>query len=589
MAEPRRRARRGDGGRAFQEVLSHARSLLEPIASTQKELRLRSVREAGALLARADLLVDLGNSWRARALSTSNLQRLHSVVAELSDALGLGHAVPPPPPPRLAAGEGGETSEDEDAEAWALAPPRPACATRRRAGDPCSDKPLREVRRQQQAPAALKKRQRAVQHLDTENGGDDAPPPSAAAAASSTKSPVDPSKLPVSELQERLRSELGQHAKLPRRKGELVRLHLQQRRRQGREAVVELGLERDDADPAERPRLRLRQTRGPPLLRPVFPLAHCPARVCLGRQHLALALVGGPAGERPELAPGCDGVLRYGAGHAVRIGRAPCSPGPEGTTMQLRGSAKVSRRACSIAWDEASSRFRVASLGSVGVMVDGTHRKAGTHAPVGDGSTIAFFGNPAWPAGHRPAGAFPADTYVLPACSKRPSGSQQPPTRQTAPPDTHPLARGGPRVPRGLAWPRGCRRGAELDGLPTVRALCPAMARRGGRSVPGPRWPTFPRVVVQVFELRSTGPVPSDGSRWELLSPIVSREHCAIEYDARSGGWNVTDLGSTFGTAVGGRKLSDGEAAPLRPGSELLLGSPLADARALGFVLEPDC
>ena len=328
----------------------------------------------------------------------------------------------------MAAGEGGETSEDEDAEAWALAPPRPACAKRRRAGDPCSDKPLREVRRQQQqAPAALKKRQRAVQPLDTENG----------------------------------------------------------------------------EDPAERPRLRLRQTRGPPLLRPVFSLAHSPARVSLGRQHLALALVGGPAGERPELAPGSDGVLRYGAGHEVRVGRAPCSPGPEGNTMQLRGSAKVSRRACSIAWDEASSRFRVASLGSVGLVVDGTHCKAGTHTPIGDGSRIAFFGNPAWPAGHRPTGAFPADTYV--------------------------------------------------------------------------------------FELRSAAPVQSDGSRWELLSPIVSREHCALEYDARSGGWNVTDLGSTFGTAVGGRKLSDGEAAPLRPGSELLLGSPSTDARALGFVLEPDC
>ena len=107
--------------------------------------------------------------------------------------------------------------------------------------------------------------------------------------------------------------------------------------------------------------------------------------------------------------------------------------------------------------------------------------------------------------------------------------------------------------------------------------------------MPGPRWPTPPRVTVQVFELRSAAPVLSEGSRWELLSPIVSREHCALEYDARSGGWNVTDLGSTFGTAVGGRKLSDGEAAPLRPGCELLLGSPLDDARALGFVLEPDC
>jgi pSer/pThr/pTyr-binding forkhead associated (FHA) protein len=91
-----------------------------------------------------------------------------------------------------------------------------------------------------------------------------------------------------------------------------------------------------------------------------------------------------------------------------------------------------------------------------------------------------------------------------------------------------------------------------------------------------------------VFGLRSAPPLPSDGSRWELSSPIVSREHCALEYDARSGRWSVTDSGSTFGTAVGGCKLSGGEAVPLRPGSELLLGSSLADSRALGFVLEPD-
>ena len=211
MAEPtaaRRRARRGDGGRAFLEVLSHARSLLEPIASTQKELRsLRSVREAGVLLARSSKSdpVNLGNHWRARALSTSNLQRLHSVVAELSDALG--HAVPPPPPPRLAAGEGGETSDDDDAEAWALAPPRPTCAKRR-----TCEKLL--VRQQRKVPAALKKRQRveaaaAAEQLDTENDGNDAPPPPAAAAAASrTKSPVDPSKLSVSVLQDRLRSKL---------------------------------------------------------------------------------------------------------------------------------------------------------------------------------------------------------------------------------------------------------------------------------------------------------------------------------------------------------------------------------------------
>ena len=99
MADPRRRARRGDGGRAFQEVLSHARSLLEQIASTRKDLRIRSVREAGVLLANwwaslqiggrpACKLVGLESSWRARALSASNLQRLHSVVAELCAGSG---------------------------------------------------------------------------------------------------------------------------------------------------------------------------------------------------------------------------------------------------------------------------------------------------------------------------------------------------------------------------------------------------------------------------------------------------------------------------------------------------------------------
>ena len=616
MAEPtaaRRRARRSDGGRAFQEVLSHARSLLELTDSTQKELRsLRSVREAGALLDAAATASagsaaalarnsGLDEHWRARALSTSNLQRLHSVVAELSEAIG--RAVPPSPPPRLAAGEGGESSDDEDAEAWALAPPwAEACAKRHRAGDPCSDKPLREVRQQQQAPAARQKRQRvedaaAAEQLDTENDGNDAPlPPPAASAASSSKSPVDPSKLSVSVLQDRLRGMLGQQAKLPRKKDELVRLYQQQRQQQRRgrpEESVDLTSDGDEgpaepspplrsAEPPARPRafcpcphedlarsnaaaraakatslaaakatskaptkqpppqqlpqppqqqapaapppqqcsaaspsralpavqppflrLRLRQTRGPPLLSPVFSLAHCPARVSIGRQHLSLELISGPAAQRPDLAAGFDGMLRYGGGHEVRIGRAPCTPGPEGNTMQLRGSPKVSRRACSIVWDEASSRFRVTSLGSVGMTVDGAHCKADTHTPVGERSTIAFFGNPDWPVGHRPVGAIPTDAYV--------------------------------------------------------------------------------------FELRSTSPQSSDGSRWELGSPIVSREHCALEYDARSGCWSVADSGSTFGTTVGGRKLTRGKAAPLRPGSELLLGSSLADSRALGFVLEPDC
>ena len=139
--------------------------------------------------------------------------------------------------------------------------------------------------------------------------------------------------------------------------------------------------------------------------------------------------------------------------------------------MQLRGSPKVSRRACSIVWDEASSRFRVTSLGSVGLTVDGSHCKEGSYTPVGDRSTIAFFGNPAWPVGHRPIGAVPADAYVLPACSKCP-GSQQPPTRPRAAPEARALAQGGPLGPRGgEPSPLGYRRGATLHDLLKVRAL----------------------------------------------------------------------------------------------------------------------
>ena len=64
-------------------------------------------------------------------------------------------------------------------------------------------------------------------------------------------------------------------------------------------------------------------------------------------RHLTLEVLSGPVGQQPVLLPGFDGMLRYGSGHEVRIGRAACTPGPDGNNMQLRGSPKVSRRACS--------------------------------------------------------------------------------------------------------------------------------------------------------------------------------------------------------------------------------------------------
>ena len=97
---------------------------------------------------------------------------------------------------------------------------------------------------------------------------------------------------------------------------------------------------------------------------------------------------------------------------------------------------------------------------------------------------------------------------------------------------------------------------------------------------------------VFVFALRSVP--PSSAPRWEVASPLVSREHCALEYDAQRGSIIVTELGSTFGTAVDGVSLAVHQQAVLRPGGELVLGASLADAddvvdpRVLGFLLEQE-
>ena len=394
-----RAARRVDG--AFDPVLSEARNLLQAaIPHAKKKLRrLRSVREAGALLASSAIEIGArfgpAGHWHKRACTACNLKRLHSVVAELLKAAGQEA----PPMPGLNSGEGGETSSDEEVEAWASAPQ--GCARKTATG-----------KRRRTEPAA-----------------------GAPGAAPGT--------------------------------------------------------------------LRLRQSRGPPLACPVFALEQCPSRVVLGRLQLRLELVSGPEGEKPLFAPGHDGTLRYGGGHELRIGRAPCSS-PDGNNVQLKGSPKVSRKACAIAWDDAASRFCLTDLSAGGVVIDG--RKAGPRTPLDDGATLAFFGNPQWHVGYRPPGPIPPEVFVF--------------------------------------------------------AL---------RSVP-----------------------PSSAPRWEVASPLVSREHCALEYDAQRGSIIVTELGSTFGTAVDGVSLAVHQQAVLRPGGELVLGASLADAddvvdpRVLGFLLEQE-
>ena len=111
-----------------------------------------------------------------------------------------------------------------------------------------------------------------------------------------------------------------------------------------------------------------------------------------------------------------------------------------------------------------------------------------------------------------------------------------------------------------------------------------------------PQWPVGHQpggavpANVFIFELRSVAP-PSD-ARWELPSPLVSREHGALEYDAQACCWTAMDTGSTYGTAVDGASLpAHGPPMHLRLGSELIFGASLAgaDARVLGFVLEEEC
>lgn len=58
-------------------------------------------------------------------------------------------------------------------------------------------------------------------------------------------------------------------------------------------------------------------------------------------------------------------------------------------------------------------------------------------------------------------------------------------------------------------------------------------------------------------------------------TPGVSRRHCSISWDAATGDFILTDLGSSFGTFLENRqKLAQGVPTRLRPGDRFYLGSP---------------
>jgi len=298
--------------------------------------KVRSVRECGILLAQladAGQLPALSDGWKARALSTAHLQRLHHVVCELAAALELT----PPPAPLPKAGAGGETSESDDEPL--TRPPGPA---------------LRKRPNGFTVPAPVTKRK--TSHKTTRV------PPAAPVAA--TAAPVAATAAPAAAAA----------SKPP-------------------------------------PVLRLRQTRGPPLSVPACTLPSEGGSLHIGRLQCRLELASGPQPLR--FLPGSNGLLRYGAGQALRIGRGPCTPNPEGNNVQLEGSSKVSRLHAQIAWDGARSAFCVTDLSSVGTILDGRKLAPREPTPLSSDSTLAFYGNPSWSPGRKIEGDPPPDVFAL--------------------------------------------------------------------------------------------------------------------------------------------------------------------------------
>ena len=79
------------------------------------------------------------------------------------------------------------------------------------------------------------------------------------------------------------------------------------------------------------------------------------------------------------------------------------------------------------------------------------------------------------------------------------------------------------------------------------------------------------RLVVGPAARRSGA---AGSATWSLDDPNVSRQHAEVR--PRGGSWVVTDLGSTNGSRLNGRRLDGPEV--LKPGDEIELGTTAADA-----------
>jgi FHA domain/Domain of unknown function (DUF1707) len=110
--------------------------------------------------------------------------------------------------------------------------------------------------------------------------------------------------------------------------------------------------------------------------------------------------------------------------------------------------------------------------------------------------------------------------------------------------------------------------------LPESRALMraaltavTAISRWSSRLETAWREPRAQRLKLPVHEGTTIG-----RSRWSgcvLSDPTVSRAHAVVHY--RDGKWSLRDLGSTNGTFVNGRRITD--EIEVRPGDEVAFGA----------------
>jgi pSer/pThr/pTyr-binding forkhead associated (FHA) protein/NADPH-dependent 2,4-dienoyl-CoA reductase/sulfur reductase-like enzyme len=275
------------------------------------------------------------------------------------------------------------------------------------------------------------------------------------------------------------------------------------------------------------------------------------------------------------------------AGQTLNIGRDPGSEIPIDDPAVSYTHAQITRLGNDLYLRDVGSRngtYVNAQLVSVPHLL-----REGDVIHVGT-TDATFHGTGAAPAPppQEPSPAYPpAAPAGQPPVPGTPAAPPPPIAGTPAPP---PPAPGAPLLAPAPPQPPTAPMPPVPPGAPLTPPQAPAMAPQPpapptpGGAVPGPAGPTRaapagPRLVVVVgstvglsFALvRDSVRVGRDPSSDIVLrDQTVSRNHATL--DRRGNEWSVTDLGSTNGTEVGGRRLAPTQATTLRPGDTVGFG-----------------